>query len=105
MDTGRARSNWIASVNTPSRKEVEAYAPGEDLGSGEMANAQRALDQAATTIAQVRQGDTIWISNNLAYIQRLDDGYSKQAPAGFVDRAVVVAVAKIRGVRILSSEV
>ncbi len=36
----------------------------------------------------VRPGDTIWISNNLAYIVALEKGHSRQAPHGMVALSV-----------------
>lgn len=72
VDTGRARSNWIASVNAPSVAIVE---PG-----------QKPPTEAA--LGSFKVTDTAYISNNLPYIRRLNDGYSQQAPAGFVEKAV-----------------
>ncbi|MEE7442671.1 HK97 gp10 family phage protein [Methylobacterium oryzae] len=79
VDTGRARSNWHLDVGT---RNVVLVEPGGDLPP----------QTALYTIDK-----TIWISNNLPYIRRLNDGYSKQAPAGFVQDAV--AIAKKRGER------
>jgi hypothetical protein len=31
---------------------------------------------------------TIWILNGLPYIERLNEGHSQQAPAGFVETAI-----------------
>jgi len=72
VDTGRARSNWIPSLEAPSVRLVE---PGQkpDI-DGELA--QYTVDK------------TIFITNNLPYIRRLNEGHSDQAPAGFVDDAV-----------------
>lgn len=80
VDTGRARSNWLPTLNTPAAGQVE---PGGKPDMG------RAI--AAYTLA-----DTILITNNLPYIRRLNEGYSKQAPAGFVDIALAKAKRIVR---------
>lgn len=88
VDTGRARSNWIVSLGGPAREEIEAYVPGTDLGQGESGNARAAIDQGQGVIMQAVPEQPIFISNNLPYIQRLNDGYSAQAPAGMIERAI-----------------
>lgn len=79
VDTGRARSNWIPSLNTPDTRTVE---PGQK-------------PDAEAAISAYKLADTIYISNSLPYIQRLNEGHSKQAPAGFVDIAVRTGVATV----------
>lgn len=95
VDTGRARSNWQVSIGTPVETTREAFAPGE-LGSTAGPNAQAAIAEGQQVINQRRSGETIFITNNLPYIQRLNDGYSAQAPAGFVQTAVQRAVEYVR---------
>lgn len=102
VDTGRARSNWIASLDVAAGDEIEAYSPGEE-GSTSGPNAQAALDQAQGVIAGY-DGDrnaSIHITNNLPYIGPLNDGHSAQAPAGFVSTGVQAGVAAAKTVRIL----
>lgn len=72
VDTGRARSNWLPSLNTP-RNDTVAPNQGERVDG---------------VLKEYDIKDTIFITNNLPYIQRLNDGYSKQAPSGFVDIAI-----------------
>jgi len=100
VDTGRARSNWIASVGSPASAVIDAYAPGE-AGSTEAANTQAAMDQAASVISGYDAGEEIHITNNLPYIQRLNDGYSAQAPANFVEQAVMEAAQVVQFGRIV----
>ena len=80
VDTGRARANWLPSLNAPSVSLVE---PGQkpDIGA---------------TLSSYKIEDTVFISNNLPYIQRLNNGYSKQAPAGFVEDAIEIGKRAIR---------
>lgn len=93
VDTGRARANWIAALNAASGDTVEA---GDRSGAG-------ALEQARGVVAGY-DGDrdaSIHITNNLPYIQPLNEGTSAQAPAGFVRRAIRAAVSAVGGARLL----
>ncbi len=114
VDKGHARASWNISLNQPDRSVAEEVnlvgAGGEKVVvlknkkalanqvirmvgaryitqaearqatkktlSGRATNAMRRLD--------VRPGDTIWISNNLPYIVKLEEGHSQQAPQGMV---------------------
>lgn len=91
VDTGRARSNWISEANNSSEQIIEAYTPGEQ-GNTAAANTQSALDQAEQVISGYRAGDSLHLTNNLPYIQALNDGSSAQAPANFVEIAIQTAV-------------
>lgn len=89
VDTGRARSNWIASINAPASSVIEAYVPGVEGVTGAQ-NAQAALTQAAGVISGYKTGQEIHLTNNLPYIGRLNDGFSRQAPANFVEEAILI---------------
>jgi len=84
VDTGRARSNWLASLGTPRTDEVGTR------------DAQSAISEAAGVIDQAADFPVIYLSNNLPYIQRLNDGSSKQAPAAFVQTAIDQALSPLR---------
>ena len=100
VDTGRARSNWIAQIGSAPDQVVEAYAPGEGGSSGAQ-NATGAMSQAAAVISGYTSGQEIHIANNLPYIQKLNTGSSAQAPAGFVEKAVQDAVIAVQAGRLL----
>ena len=100
VDTGRAKSNWIAQLNSPATQTISAYSPGE-LGATTAQNEQAAIDQASSVISGYNYGDEIHITNNLPYIQRLNDGYSGQAPTNFVETAVSQAVKAVSSARVL----
>jgi hypothetical protein len=101
VDTGRARSNWLVSLQSPISDAREPYFPGSRLGRGERANAQAAIDQAMSKIGVAAPGQTIFIANNVKYIGLLNEGWSAQAPAGFVQSAIMRAVNSVQGARIL----
>ncbi len=69
--TGRAQSNWFASVGMPENRTTDVIE-----GSAISVVARE------TKIADSAYGNVYWLSNNLPYIERLEYGYSKQAPAG-----------------------
>lgn len=74
VDTGRARANWMPAVGAPDLSTTEGRDPN---GSTSVAN--------ATLVAlQVGMDQTLYLTNALPYIQRLEDGWSQQAPAGMV---------------------
>lgn len=81
VDTGRARSNWIISI---------AYSGFEEVAT--TGSSKAAADAQVSGGAGVLNGYNgkyvIYITNGLPYIERLNEGWSQQAPAGFVDRAI-----------------
>ena len=73
--TGRARGNWQASIGRGATGEVSV----NSVRSGE-AKAIAEVNQKAS----VAVGDLYYLTNNLPYIERLEYGWSKQAPGGMV---------------------
>lgn len=85
VDTGRARGNWQCAIAVPSSGVVEA----EDRGGG------KAISAAADRVMGWKPADVaIFLTNNLPYIKRLEEGYSGQAPAGMV----AVTLAELDGI-------
>lgn len=75
-DTGRAQASWTIALNQPDRTVQPAGKKSYPLPKVSMRSVANKV------------GDTIWISNNLPYIERLEHGYSKQAPSGMVALSV-----------------
>ena len=79
-DTGRARANWQVSnvsPNTNERKRFKKNQPNA-VATDTVARGQKNIDKN-------KEGQSIWLANNLPYIQRLESGTcSKQAPQGMV---------------------
>lgn len=92
VDTGRARSNWIAEINNP------ADGINEDADRG--GARQLAANERMIATYNGDRDQSVHITNNLPYIGRLNDGWSAQAPAGFVEEAVHIAVDTIKGAKI-----
>lgn len=74
VDTGRFKGNWLPAVGSAPGGTVTATDPG---GATVIAKVQGVT-------AGVKAGDVIYMVNNLPYAQRLEEGWSKQAPAGMV---------------------
>jgi hypothetical protein len=76
VDTGRARGNWQTTIGSPASGVVDRDGAAPALS--EMTG------QAASF-----GGNTIYLSNRLPYIYRLEyDGWSDQAPYGMVRKNV-----------------
>lgn len=101
-DTGRARSNWTAEMDQAFGKLFPAHVPGEK-GSTADANAEIAINQAIEAIDQfdINANRSVHISNSLPYIGALNHGHSKQAPANFVEIAVMEGLTTVRGAKVV----
>lgn len=114
VDTGNARSNWRVGIGASTSAEIPPYAPGKKLGIGETANAGAAISAGIARINSVRGKSgvglttAIYITNNTGYIgnlpngKGLNDGYSPQAPAGFIEAALADSTSAIRNLRVFT---
>lgn len=89
VDTSQALSNWQVTLDEPASAFISPHYPGEG-GSTQRASAQETINRAKAVLANKKPGQKIYITNNAPYIKRLNDGYSGQQPAGFVERAVLI---------------
>lgn len=71
---GRFRGNWLVTIGGPSQGTISRVDP----------SGSETIDDGTATIRTLESGETIYIMNNLPYAQRLEYGWSKQAPAGMV---------------------
>lgn len=77
VDTGRARGGWNVGINNVNLDEAEPDKTGRNTISANETMIQRAdLD------------DVIFVSNNVDYIEYLEDGSSDQAPNGMVAKTL-----------------
>lgn len=91
--SGRARNNWIASINNPSTA-VTYNGPFEASG-------EQRISTNRTIIENNSRGRPVYITNNLNYIQALNDGYSAQAPAGFIQQGMLVGIQAVKGAKLM----
>jgi hypothetical protein len=94
VDTGRARSNWLVTLGSPSSATLEPFSAGDHLGISETANAAAAIAAGNATIPRRVPEQTVYIQNNLDYIGLLnsDQTPSVQAPPQFVQKAIQKAI-------------
>lgn len=98
VDTGWSRANWVPSIGTPFLADLSGIEPS-------VAGASAAGTKQQSALAGIASGyrlgmGSVFVSNNVPYIVRLNDGSSSQAPAGFVQQAIAKAVTQdIRGSR------
>lgn len=89
VDTSKAVSNWQVSINIPVGTEVNAHISGE-RGSTYSESLQITLERGLPIIQGKQPGEVLYISNLVDYIEDLNNGSSRQAPANFVERAVLI---------------
>ncbi len=75
VDTGRFRGNWNVSV--------EKVDFSTDLEKKDKSG-QATINAGEEVIGQSKPYDVIYISNNLPYANRLENGWSDQAPNGML---------------------
>lgn len=72
-DTGRASQNWNASTDSPDTRTHERTDEGTALAEGGPIVASFKLSKQA-----------LYWTNGLPYAERLENGYSRQAPRGMI---------------------
>lgn len=74
VDTGRFRMNWQTSGAIPAGGAIDGVDPTGD----------NAVGMATTFITNSPEWSAFTLTNNLPYAERLEYGWSKQAPVGMV---------------------
>ena len=72
--SGRARANWRCSIGSPAYESDE--------------NTQFDSSRARSAFQGAKAGEILYLTNSVPYIERLENGYSLQAPSGIKDQAV-----------------
>ena len=81
VKTGRAEGNWQTAIGSAVEGDIDRL-------DGEVA-----IIEGLRTLAKLKPFETVWISNNLDYIEVLEAGHSQQAPAGFF----AISIAELGG--------
>lgn len=74
VDTGRFRMNWQATVDNPATGML----------IGDDPSGSRAIGRISQFVASSTKWDEFRLTNNLPYAERLEFGWSQQAPSGMV---------------------
>lgn len=91
VDTGHARANWQVGIGQE---------PTEELDDTDKSG-QNTIARAAAVLSTRRSGEAIYLANNVRYLQRLNEGWSAQAPAGFVEKAINTAIQGFRSSKVI----
>ena len=74
VDTGRFRANWRAGLD-----EIDGTTDNEVDKTGGVS-----IERAKAVAAQMKIGDVAYVTNSLHYAEKLEYGWSRQAPFGMV---------------------
>lgn len=86
VDTSKALSNWIVTLDSPSLDQIEPHFPGEK-GSTQSLSAGVTVGRSENVLARKKPGQKIFIRNNQPYVPQLDWSHPQ---SGFVERAMLV---------------
>lgn len=87
VDTGQARGNWRVSVGVLDKKTDQTQ---DRSGQGSISNGIATIQSGGGI------GKVVYISNSLKYIEKLNNGWSMQAPKNFMQIAFANVVNKYR---------
>lgn len=85
IDTRWASNNWTISIDVPRMDTI-----GEKPRRGTRLPQSSPVDVGLRVLNEfdIRKNSAIYIQNNAPYIARLNNNWSKQSPAGFVEAAI-----------------
>lgn len=87
VDTGRLRGNWQATLNVPIMTPIDRV---------EKRQGGVPLAQAKDVTERLQIGNIFWLTNNLPYARRIEEGWSQQAPEGMLRRNVALLLSKLK---------
>lgn len=96
VDTGQFRGGWTTDIRVSNTRSEPLYGNLDKSGDATIAKGK-----ATITSSPRPDGHSVIISNALPYGRALNEGWSKQAPAGFVQMAVQAGNQIARNARIL----
>ena len=80
VDTGRFRGNWNPSIGSPDFSTSEITDPSGGATKSRI---------NAVVSSYTLNGQSVFLTNSLPYAERLENGWSKQAPNGMVRLSVM----------------
>lgn len=109
VDTGRARAGWGISINTPITIVPTGYG-GKKLKAKSSAHEADVVNSYQATegvqlpdLSGIDGTQQVFILNAVEYIEMLEDGSSKQAPAGMVRVSIAEVEAEINALVLANS--
>ena len=96
--SGYAAANWYVSPNLPRTKSIHGEPPEWQEDFKGCVKSYSPNKQAQADVLKYTKKYRKWyVTNTAPYISQLNEGYSKKAPAKFVEAAVFEVVAKANG--------
>ena len=92
VDTGRFRGNWQTTIGTPTSLTVRSV---DKSGTATINAGVRKV-----TKFDYKKNKVIFIQNNLPYANRLENGWSRQAPKGMVSQTIQLLNARYKEILI-----
>jgi hypothetical protein len=92
VDTGLARSNWQVTKAAPANNVIPPYKRSSRAGRGETANLKGALNAGRRVIRtfSIKTDVTLFIANNVNYIETLNDKGAGSNPPDFMRQKAVL---------------
>lgn len=87
VDTGEARINWLVTDGRPTSEHIQT----ELNASGAAAVA---IQKGSEQIQSAKVFTELYIQNNAPHIERLNEGWSEQAPSKYIDTIISQEVAR-----------
>jgi hypothetical protein len=83
VDSGRFKNNWMSAYGAPDESTTNSFAKTE-LGEGRGA----VVGRLKAKLDLLDTGQYFYFTNSLPYAERLEYGWSQQAPGGMVRLSV-----------------
>jgi len=83
VDSGRFKNNWMSAYGAPDESTTNSFAKTE-LGEGRGA----VVGRLKAKLDLLDTGQFFYFTNSLPYAERLEYGWSQQAPGGMVRLSV-----------------
>jgi hypothetical protein len=91
VDTGRSRDAWQLTVDNPS-----AFKPAKPWTHEDRRGKNWPPPAPASALAQVIDGTRpVFLTNNVDYVEALENGLSDQAPSGFIRLSIMEITSEI----------
>jgi hypothetical protein len=89
--TGRARHNWFPTNGSPSESAVEETASVSQTGQPMTAEEKARIKSVTGKLDALPLGaEKVYITNNLDYISKLEDGYSPKSPPNAMVQGTII---------------
>jgi len=89
--TGRARGNWYPTTSAPSERVGEHVFGGSVTGEPVTGEEKSRIKAVTDKLEALPLGETTaFVTNNLDYIQRLEDGHSPKAPPNAMVQGTII---------------